>query len=309
MKNIFLVIAIICVGIQSQAQESKKIILPTGWALSPAGTSLSLGDLPLNMAVSKSKKLMAVTNNGQSTQSIQLISLVSNTVLDNIKIDKSWLGIAFSADEKTLYASGGNDNWILQYTIVNNKLRLSDSIKLGDKWPNKISPAGICINDAKNILYVVTKDDSCLYEVNLKTNKTIKKTALPAEGYTCILSNDGAELYISVWGAEKLVVYNTISQKITNSITTGTHPNDLILSKNGKTIYVANGEDNSVSVIDIKNRKVIETLNCALYPNAPAGSTTNGVALSTDEKTLYIANADNNCLAVFDVTEIGNSKS
>ena len=309
MKNIFLVLTIICVGLTSQAQESKKVMLPNGWTLSPAGKSLPLGDLPLNMAVSKSKKLMAITNNGQSTQSIQLINLVNNTILDNIKISKSWLGIAFSADEKTLYASGGNDNWILKYNIVNNKLFLSDSIKLGDKWPNKISPAGICINDAKNILYVVTKDDSCLYEVNLKTNKTIKKTALPAEAYTCVLSNDGSELYISIWGAEKLVVYNTLSQKITNSINTGTHPNDLILSKNGKTIYVANGEDNSVSVVDIKNKKVIETLNCALYPNAPTGSATNGVALSADEKTLYIANADNNCLAVFDLTEIGNSKS
>ncbi|NBT08430.1 MAG: hypothetical protein EBS98_06485, partial [Chitinophagia bacterium] len=184
-----------------------------------------------------------------------------------------------------------------------------DSIILGDKWPNKISPAGICINDEKNILYVVTKDDSSLYEVNLINKKIIKKTALPAEAYTCVLSNDKSELYISIWGAEKLVVYNTLSQKITNSILTGTHPNDLILSKNGKTIYVANGEDNSVSVIDIKNKKVLETLNCALYPNAPAGSTTNGVALSADEKTLYIANADNNCLAVFDVTELGNSKS
>jgi len=309
MKRFFLLIAIIGIGLCSQAQESKKIVLPNGWALSPAGTSLSLGDLPLNMAVSKSKKLMAVTNNGQSKQSIQLINLVSNTILDNINIEKAWLGIAFSADEKNVYASGGNDNWILKYNIVKNKLILTDSIKLGEKWPNKISPAGICINDAKNILYVVTKDDNSLYEVNLITKKIMNKTALPAEAYTCVLSNDKSELYISVWGAEKLLVYNTLSQKITNSITTGTHPNDLILSKNGKTIYVANGEDNSVSVIDIKNRKVIETLNCALYPNAPAGSATNGVALSTDEKTLYIANADNNCLAVFDVTEVGNSKS
>ena len=309
MKRIFLVIAIASMGMFTQAQDAKKIILPNGWALSPAGNSLSLGDLPLNMAVSKSKKLMAITNNGQSKQSIQLINLASNTILDNIKIDKSWLGIAFSADEKTLYASGGNDNWILKYSITNNKLILADSIKLGDKWPNKISPAGICINDAKNILYVVTKDDSSLYEINLLSKKILKKTALPAEAYTCVLSNDNAELYISVWGAEKLVVYNTLSQKITSSIPTGTHPNDLILSKNGKTIYVANGEDNSVSVIDIKNKKVLETLNCALYPNAPAGSTTNGVALSTDEKTLYIANADNNCLAVFDVTTLGNSKS
>ena len=34
-----------------------------------------LGDLPLNIAVSNSKNLMAVTNNGQSTQSIQLIDV------------------------------------------------------------------------------------------------------------------------------------------------------------------------------------------------------------------------------------------
>ena len=91
MKRIFLVIAIVCIGMITQAQDSKKIMLPTGWSLSPAGKSVALGDLPLNMTVSKSKKLMAITNNGQSTQSIQLINLVSNTILDNIKIDKSWL--------------------------------------------------------------------------------------------------------------------------------------------------------------------------------------------------------------------------
>jgi hypothetical protein len=100
MKRIFLVIAIASMGMFTQAQDTKKIILPNGWALSPAGTSLSLGDLPLNMVVSKSKKLMAVTNNGQGTQSIQLISLVNNSILDNIKISKEsifyfgWIGRA-----------------------------------------------------------------------------------------------------------------------------------------------------------------------------------------------------------------------
>jgi len=298
----------------SYAQETKieiqnTIKLPNGWSLSPAGKSLPLGDLPLNIAVSASKKYMAVTNNGQGKQSIQLINLSKNKIVDNIQVDKSWLGIAFSKDEKILYASGGNDNWILKYTIKNEKLILVDSIKLGEKWPNKISPAGICINDQKNILYVVTKDDSSLYEINLANKKIIKKTLLPAEAYTCALSNDQSELYISIWGAEKLVVYNTSSQKITHQIKTGTHPNDFAISKNGAFIYLANGEDNSVSVIDIKNKKVIETLNSALYPDAPTGSATNGIALSEDEKTLYIANADNNCLAVFNVSKKGASIS
>lgn len=314
MKNYFFLLASICLGLVSQAQQTNrevlnKVQLPNGWSLSPAGKSLPLGDFPLNIAVSSSKKYMAITNNGQSIQSIQLINVATNKIIDNINIAKSWLGITFSKDEKNLYASGGNDNWILKYDIKNEKLILVDSIKLGNKWPTKISPAGICINDRKNILYVVTKDDSCLYEINLSNKKIIKKTSLPAEAYTCALSNDNSELYITIWGDEKLIVYNTEQQKITNQIKTGTHPNDFTISKNGKFIYVANGEDNSVSVIDIKNNKVIETLNSALYPDAPTGSATNGIALSEDQKTLYIANADNNCLAVFDVSQPGNSKS
>src|SRR6185369_14119524 len=93
------------------------------------------------------------------------------------------------------------------------------------------------------------------------------------------------------------------------SISVGDNPNDLCITKNGSILFVANANDNSVSVIDVKNRKVLETLNAALYPNAPSGSTTNSVALSDDDKTLYVANADNNCLAVFDVSNPGNSVS
>ena len=105
MKKYFLLINILFVGVFSHAQETKieiqnTIKLPNGWSLSPAGKSLPLGDLPLNMAVSASKKYMAVTNNGQGKQSIQLINLSKNKILDNIVVDKSWLGIAFSKDEK-----------------------------------------------------------------------------------------------------------------------------------------------------------------------------------------------------------------
>ncbi|HEY0108399.1 MAG TPA: hypothetical protein VGB67_02160, partial [Fibrella sp.] len=52
---------------------AKRINLPNGWSLTPPGSSLDLDDLPLTMVVSPSKKLVAITNNGQSTQSITLI--------------------------------------------------------------------------------------------------------------------------------------------------------------------------------------------------------------------------------------------
>jgi len=52
---------------------TNQVSLPNGWKLSPVGKMLPLGDLPLNIAVHPSGKILAVTNNGQSVQSIQLI--------------------------------------------------------------------------------------------------------------------------------------------------------------------------------------------------------------------------------------------
>jgi YVTN family beta-propeller protein len=294
---------------QQPAGTSAKVTLPNGWSLTPAGKGYLLGDLPLNMAVSTSKKLIAVTNNGQSTQSIQLIDVPTGKILDNIEVAKCWVGLKFSADEKFLYASGGNDNWILKYAIKHHKLLLQDSLKLGNKWPEKISPAGIDIDDQKNLLYVVTKDNNSLYILDIITKKIKGQYKLDGEAYTCLLTPDKKELYISCWGCDKLYVFNTVSKIFTNKINIGDNPNDICLTNNGNYLFVANSNDNSVSVIDMSSKKVIETLTSSLYPNAPEGSTTNGLALSPDEKTLYIANADNNCLAVFDVSAPGKSKS
>ena len=59
----------------SAQHMSPVVSLPNGWKLSPAGKSFALGDLPLNMAVSHSKKFIAVTNNGVSAHSIMLIDV------------------------------------------------------------------------------------------------------------------------------------------------------------------------------------------------------------------------------------------
>ena len=314
MKKIACICTLLMVYSIMQAQtvaskNAKTILLPNGWSLTPAGKSLPLGDLPLNIAVSSSKKYIAVTNNGQSDQSIQLIDVLNEKILDSISIPKSFLGLKFSADEKYVYASGGYDNWILKYALRNQKLVLTDSISLGEKWPAKISPTGIELDDAKHLLYVVTKDDKQLYTIDLVTKKITHRQPLGGEAYTCVLSPNKKELYISCWGCDKVIVYNTITQNIDAELAAGDNPNDLVLSKSGTYLFVANANDNSVSVIDIKKRLVLETLNAALYPDAVPGSTTNAVALSSDEKTLYIANADNNCLAVFDVSIPGSSKS
>jgi len=290
--------------------ESHKVGLPNGWTLSPVGKQIELGDLPLNLVISHDKKIAAVSNNGQSTQTLDLIDLSSQQKIDSIEIPKSWYGLAFSSDDNTLYASGGHDNMIRTYSIKNGKLAPKDSIVLGKPWPNRIGIAGLAVDDRKQQqLYTVTREDKKLYVIDLKSKAIKSSFDLGAEGYACILTSDAKQLYISVWGAEKVLVWDVSLNKVTKEIAVGNHPNEMTFSKNGKWLFVANANDNSVSVINTKDGAVVETLNAALYPNAPSGSTSNGVALSEDGKTLYIANADNNCLAVFDVSNPGKSVS
>lgn len=313
--KLILCIAAVSVSLQSIAQipgkiaATNQVLLPNGWKLSPVGRSLPLGDLPLNMQVSASGKLLAVTNNGQSTQSIQLIDPKTEKLLDERIIKKSWYGLAFSRDEKTLYASGGNDNRILAYPIENNKIGAADTIKLGESWPkSKICTTGITLNKSNTRLYTVTKEDSALYVIEPASHKILKKVKLAAEAYSCILSPDEKTLYISIWGGEEVSCYSTVTGAISN-IKTGNHPNELLLNKKGTWLFVANANDNSVSVINTATRKTVEVISTSLYPTRLTGSTSNGLALSANEKTLYIANADNNCLAAFDVTKPGESKS
>jgi len=303
-----------CSTVHQQGQkitdiESHRVSLPNGWSLTPVGKMLPLGDLPLNIAVSPSGKLAAVTNNGQSDQSIRLIDLQKEVIADSVEIGKSWLGLVFSPDEKSLYASGGNDNIIIKYAIVNNHLFADDTITLGKPWPQRISVAGITIDNRGERLYAVTREDNSIYVIDVASKKILAKQVLDGEAYTCLLSPDNKTLYVSCWGCDQVIVFDTRTLKITGIVRVGDNPNDLCITKNGQYLFVANANDNNVSVIDAGSNKVIEILSSSLYPDSPPGSTTNSVALSKDEKTLFIANADNNCIALFDVSVPGKSKS
>ena len=289
-----------------QALRKSRVQLPNGWSLTPVGNSLKLQDLPLNLVVSPSKTLLAATNNGQSTQSITLIDAKSEQILDDVVIAKAYIGLAFSPDEKYLYVSAGNDNKILIYKILNKKLVLDGEIILDAPWPVKVSPVGLCATDT--FIYAVTKENNSIYKLNIASKSIEKRVDLPAEPYTCMLSPDNADIYISIWGGGRIWVLNTYDLSFKSEIETDKNPNDMVLSKDGKYLFVSHGNDNTVSLIDTKSSTRIETLSCSLYPDAPLGSTPNGVALSDDEKTLYIANADNNCLAVFNVEIKGKSR-
>jgi DNA-binding beta-propeller fold protein YncE len=301
------------VGAQAQQSEhnkliKKRVILPYGWALTPAGRRLPLGELPRNMAVSSTGKYLAVTDNGQNAGTLQLIDAEKDKILDATGIPSSCMGLKFSADEKFLYASGGNGHSILKYEIVRGKLLLSDSIIPGNKWSDKIVPEGLDIDDKRQLLYVVTGEDHSLYVVDLAKKGSVERFDLGGEGTGCLLSGNREWLYILCRGSDKILVFDTKTARITGSIPVGSNPNDLCMTRDDRFLFVASNNDHSVSVIDAGEQKVIQTLNAALFTGVPSVSAANGLALSEDQKTLYIANGDNNCLSVWDISQPGSGQ-
>ena len=292
------------------AAAQTQTLLPNGWKLTPAGRQIPLGDLPLNLIVAPGGKLAAATNNGYGPNSVLLLDAATGAVLDTAAVPAAWVGLAFGPGNKTLYASGGESNRIHCFRIDGQKLRADSSIVLGQPWPKqKVGVAGLAADGRRQRLYAVTREDSSLYTIDLRTRQVTQRTRLGSEAYTAVLAPDGRALYVSQWGAGTVSVYDPEEQQVVATIPVESHPNDMVLSRDGRRLFVANANSNSVSVIDTRQRRVTETLAAALFPQAPAGSTTNGVALSANEKQLFIANADNNCLAVFDVREVGASRS
>lgn len=284
--------------------------LPNGWKVSPVGMQYGLDDLPLNLVVSPSKKYLGILNCGQSTQSLEIFSPFQKRIISRIKVSKSWYGLAFNQAEDKIYVSGGYDNMVRVYSFKNQKLSLVDSLILLEPMGKlKICPTGIALNEAKNELYVVTKEDNSLYIFDLKSKSILQKVSLPAEAFSCKYNKVNQKLYVSIWGGKSIAEFDIQTRNLTKLIKVGDHPNDFIINKAGNTLFVTNANDNTVSRVDLKKGKIIETLNTTLYPTSLSGSTPDGLTLSEDEKTLYIACADNNCLAVFDVSTPGNSHS
>ena len=114
-------------------------------------------------------------------------------------------------------------------------------------------------------------------------------------------------MYVSLWNHASVAVIDTETLKVVGSLPTQEHPNELLLARGGKVLYVANANRNSVSVIDTVAAKAVETIGTAIDPAAPAGSTPSSLALSADESILLVANANTNNLAVVNVKEPGAS--
>jgi DNA-binding beta-propeller fold protein YncE len=285
-------------------------LLHNGWKLTPAGKQVGVGALPLNMVITKNGKYAATINSGMGENSVSVIDLKSLKEVQRVILSNVWYGLAFDDKDSKLFVSGGNNNLIYIFNFTSGKLTLKDSIMLGAKYPkDNISVTGIDYVQKGNYLLAVSKESKCLYVCSLSSKKVIDTVKLDGECYDVKAARSGKTAYISIWGKAEIAEINLKNFKITDEIKVGDHPCQLIIAKDNKRLFVADANNNTTSVIDLKLKKETEKLNSSLSVDAPFGSTPNALCFNGDETVLMVANANNNYIALFNIAKKNASKS
>jgi YVTN family beta-propeller protein len=113
-------------------------------------------------------------------------------------------------------------------------------------------------------------------------------------------SPDGAKLYASAGGSDKIRVYANSGGKLTEgapiTLPKGSFPAGITLSADGKRLYAADNGNGRVSQIDTANGTVLTTVGTGPNPYT--------VGLSADGNTAYVSNWGTNTVSVLDASTL-----
>jgi DNA-binding beta-propeller fold protein YncE len=302
-----LVFLLLFIALEVAAQSTDRAVLPTGLRLDPVGAKISAGNMPLGMILSPEGTHLILSLGGWREQGIQVIDLASQQVTQTIKQDGAFLGLAFSTDGRTLYASGGNEDAVYSYDWDGKNASFRARIELAKKEPNKMGtryPAGLAVSDNGKFLYVAENVGDALAVIDLSSQTVVQRLATEHYPYAIAVASDGS-VYLSAWGGKSVLVFASQANgtlSYSGRLGVGRHPSAIVLDKINSRLFVALASLDQVVMVDTRTRKVVRRFNDAA-PGAPQeGSTPNALALSADLSRLFVAEADSNAVAVFDVT-------
>ena len=290
-------------------------LLPNGWRIAPEGRHITVGDLPMSAVPSPDGRFLAISTSGYTKPALSIFDTKSLQIVSRLELDHTWLGLVWHPDGKRLFASGSSENVVYEFTFQGGRLTAAGNIRIA---PAEVHPgqdvivnagfvAGLDISGDGRMLYAAQIYGQKVRAIDLSERKVVATAELPAEPYTCLLSNDGQTLFVSVWGGAKVVMLDAWTLAPKGEIAVGEHPNAMELSRDGARLFVACANTNAVWVVDVASSTAAEQISVALGLEAPVGSTPNGLALSPDGRTLLVANADNNTVTVADVSKPGAS--
>jgi YVTN family beta-propeller protein len=314
------------VGIQVELPGMR----PQAVALSP--------DARLLATSGKTQELVLIDpQTGQIRQKVALPSsearnpdAVSSQILKPDKSGQlSYTGLIFSPNGSRIYLS--NVDGDIKVFNVNQEGQVSGKFSIplpAASAPNRKEeiPAGLAISRNGHQLYVALNLSNRLAEIDTATGIMLRSWPVGVAPYDVVLVGDKA--YVSNWGgripdddsltgpagqgtrvrvdavrhiaSEGSVSVIRLNRQIpAKQIMVGLHSSGIARSPDGRYVVVANAGSDTLSVIDTRTDKVVETIWAKSSPADLFGASPNALVFSPSGDKLYVANGTQNAIAVF----------
>jgi DNA-binding beta-propeller fold protein YncE len=257
-------------------------------------------------------------------------SLSAQILAANLKDKLSFTGLVFSPDGKRIYLS--NVNGDIKVFAVGKDKRVSPLFSIPLPFANKPGrkddvPAGIAVSRDGAKIYVALNVANRLAEIDAATGKVLRAWDVGVAPYGVALA--GKKIYVSNWGGRRsdanslvgpigrngtvrvdarevasegsvsIIDLTSDSTAASAEILTGPHACALALSPNKKFLVCANAASDTLSVIDTRTDKIVETIFARQTPGDPFGAQPDALAFDRRGSRLYVCNGSQNAVAVF----------
>jgi YVTN family beta-propeller protein len=191
-------------------------------------------------------------------------------LLSSVPVGQHPHEMAFSPDRKLLYIT---DNGIMRIENAGkggNTISIVDVAKrqrigvipLGENY----RPHGIDVDPASGRLMVTTEAPDGLLLVDTAARKVLRRYDTKGKTPHMVTLGPGAKwAYVSHAGGDTVAAVNLGSGDV-KLIQTGARPEGSVLSKDGRELYVANREANSITVIDTAKNQAIANISTGKGP-------------------------------------------
>ncbi|MDE3180683.1 MAG: beta-propeller fold lactonase family protein, partial [Acidobacteriota bacterium] len=169
-------------------------------------------------------------------------------------------------------------------------------------------------NLSDDALLIDAANGKILHRFNLSRGRHVPGT-FP---YGVVATPDGRLGFCSLWNASAVAELNLRSGKVlrwipllkpASATAPGSHPSAMLLSRDGKYLYVTLSNIDRVAVIRVRDGRLMRLLSTELPGQEYGGTYPNAVALSRDGKLLFVADASADAVAVYKTQEISDSAS
>ncbi len=307
-------------------------IRPNALALSPDGRCLVTSGLTpeltaVDPASGRILQRVLLPENDHLPPTVPTSSMILNPSETG---ELSFTGLAFSPDGSRIYLSNVNGDIKVFSMDKEHKIAPLYSLPLPPAYTRERAadiPTGLAVSADGKRLYVALNLGNRVAELDAATGRLQRLWNVGVAPYDIVLCRN--KLYVSNWGgcrpakgdlvdsaglgttvrvdsryiaSEGSVSVIDLSQSGSNElaeIVTGRHACALARSPDGKYVVCANAAEDTVSVIDTRTDKIVETLCARQNPADLFGAQPNALAFNKSGRTLFVCNGTQNAVAVF----------